>query len=114
MTVLRNLGYELTGIRKNPAAPAITAIHRGSIWTAVGVRHGTGDRITWPLYPVVNTSAGPRILLEVDLIASPQRARGFLNRAALDRLHQLPPATTAELKQLFQQYQSGIAEAAPP
>lgn len=111
-TVLRNLGYELGGIRKNNEPSVITAVRHGGIWTAVGVRNAE-DKPAHPLYPVVTTPAGPRILIEIDLIASQTRTRDFLNRTALDRLRDLPKAA-AELKELFQKHQSGITEAAAP
>ena len=111
--VLRNLGYEMTGIRKTDEPPAITGVQRGGIWTAVGVRGATEDKPAHPLYPVVITPAGPRILIEIDLIASQNRTRDFLNRTALDRLRDLPKAA-AELKELFQKHQAGITEAASP
>ncbi len=112
-TVLRNLGYEMTGIRKNDEPPAITGVLRGGIWTAVGVRGAAKDKPAHPIYPVVSTPAGPRILIEIDLIASQNRTRDFLNRTALDRLRDLPKAA-AVLKELFQKHQTGITEAAAP
>jgi hypothetical protein len=72
--VLRNLGYEMTGSRKSPLKPAITGVNRGVIWTAVGVRGTTDGKPVFPLYPVVNTAVGPRILIEVDLFASRNRS----------------------------------------
>lgn len=112
-TVLRNLGYEMSGIRKNNEPQAITGVRHGGIWTAVSVRNAAEDKVAHPLYPVVSTPAGPRILIEVDLIASQNRTRDFLNRTALDRLRDLPKAA-AELKELFQKHQAGITEAAAP
>jgi hypothetical protein len=50
---------------------------------------------------VIQTPEGPRILIEVDLIASVSRSRDFLNRAALDRLQELSPAAATALKRLF-------------
>jgi len=111
--VLRNLGYEMNGIRKNDQPSVVTGIHRGAIWTAVSVRSTSDHKSIYPLYPVVSTSAGPRIAIEIDLIASQNRTREFLNRAALDRLRDLPKAA-AELKELFQKHQAGTIEAAKP
>ncbi len=99
--VLRNLGYEITGLQRAASPPAITAAHRDGIWTAVAVDSLTKDSPSFALYPVLQTPAGPRILIEVDLIASASRSRDFLNRAALDRLQDLAPAAATGLKQLF-------------
>lgn len=113
-TVLRNLGYEMSGIRKNnEPPPSITGVQHGGIWTAVGVRSAAEDKPAHPLYPVVSTPAGPRILIEIDLIASQNRTRDFLNRTALDRLRHLPKAA-AELKELLQKHQAGVTEATAP
>jgi hypothetical protein len=112
--VLRNLGYEMSGIRNSNEPPAITGVQHGGILTAVGVRSATDDKPAHPLYPVVNTPAGPRILIEIDLFAAKNRSRDFLNQTALDRLRHLPPAATAELKQLFLKHRSGIGETTPP
>jgi hypothetical protein len=113
-TVLRNLGYEMTGFRKSDAPPSITGIHRGGICTAVGVRSTADDKPAHPLYPVVTTPAGPRILIEIDLIASKNRTRDFLNRTALTRLRLLPPGVATEVNELFSKHQSAITEAAAP
>lgn len=110
-TVLRNLGYEMTGIRKNDEPSSIIGVHRGGIWTAVGIRSAAEDKPAHLLYPIISTPAGPRILIEIDLIAAQNRTRDFLNRTALERL---PPAAAAELKELFQKHQSAITEAASP
>ncbi len=99
--VLRNLGYEITGLQRAASPPAITTAHRDGIWTAVAVDSLTKDSPSFALYPVLQTPAGPRILIEVDLIASASRSRDFLNRAALDRLQDLAPAAATGLKQLF-------------
>ncbi|RPJ35150.1 MAG: hypothetical protein EHM17_03895 [Verrucomicrobiaceae bacterium] len=112
--VLRNLGYEMTGSQHHSGPPAITGVHRGGVWTAVGVRSAPDGKAAFPLYPVVQTPAGPRILLEIDLFATKNRSREFLNKTALERLRHLPPATAAGLRELFLKYQAGIAEIPPP
>ncbi len=113
-TVLRNLGYEITGSPRNSKPPIITGVHRGEIWTTVGVRTSPDGKPAHPLYPVISTPAGPRILIEVDLFASENSSRDFLNKTALERLSHLPPAATAELKQLLADHQSTIAKDVDP
>jgi hypothetical protein len=100
-TVLRNLGYEMTGLQRASRLPAITAVHREGIWSAVAVDSLSADNPSFPLYPVIQTPEGPRILIEVDLIGSTNRGRKFLNEAALDRLQELSPAAHTALKRLF-------------
>lgn len=109
--VLRNLGYEMTGLQRSARTPAITAVHREGVWTAVAADSVTGENPSYPLYPVIQTADGPRILIEVDLIASTSRSRDFLNRAALDRLQALSPAAASSLKQLFATHKTASAPA---
>ena len=113
-TALRNLGYEITASHRSSKPAAITAVHRGEIWALVGVRAFPDGKPSQPLYPVISTPAGPRILMEVDLFASENRSRDFLNKTALKRLDHLPPAATNELRQLLIDHQSAIGKGGDP
>lgn len=108
-TLLRNLGYEMTGSRRNKNSFTITGIHRGEIWTAVGAKTVQDGKPTFPLYPVISTAKGPRILLEIDLAASGNRSRDFLNKTSLDRLAKSSKPAAAELKILFSEHQAAVA-----
>ncbi len=112
--LLRNLGYEMTGARRNRHAPAIAGIHRGGIWTAVGTKTTSDDPPSCPLYPIIGTPAGPRILLEIDLLESASRSRDFLNKTAFDRLRRSSAAAADELKKLFAQHQAQVANPTTP
>lgn len=106
-TLLQNLGYEITGSRRRAEKPTVTGIYQGKTWSAVGVRVDQGGKTTYPLYPILQTPQGPRILLEIDLFASGNRGREFLNRAALERLGK-STATAGELQKLFLEHQTHI------
>jgi len=106
--LLRHLGDEMTGDRMSHEAATITAIHRGTIWAAAGTRTISGDKPVFPFYPIINTSAGPRILLEVDLRADGGRTRDFLNKSSLERLQKIHPAAADELQKLFSDYQTEV------
>lgn len=117
--VLRNLGYEISGSRRNKKSPAISGIYQGRTWTAVGVKiDHEGGKSTYPLYPVVTTARGPRILVEIDLFASGNRGREFLNKAAFERLQKFASAAAAsELRTHYTEHQAnieGLAEKAGP
>ncbi|MDP3851317.1 MAG: hypothetical protein Q8Q59_12490 [Luteolibacter sp.] len=112
--VLRNLGYEMTGSQRSRQKPIITSVHRSAIWTLVGVRDTPDGKPVFPLYPIIDTAAGPRILIEIDLFAASNRSRDFLNKTALARLRHLPPAATTELNQLFLKHQTGIETVPSP
>jgi hypothetical protein len=112
--LFRNLGYEMAGGRRNSHTSAITGNRSGGCWTAVGAKTMVDGKPTFPLYPVVNTPSGPRILLEIDLTVSGNRSREFLNRTAIDRLRKTSPAAAEELKRLFSAHQAEVAKPESP
>jgi len=108
--VLRNLGYEISGARKAKSAAAIVAVARGNTWTTVAVSANAGDKPSHPIYPVISTPAGPKILIEVDWFADSERGREFLNNTALSHLRDHVKAATAdELHDLFKQQAEALA-----
>ena len=108
--VLRNLGYEIAGNRMSEPAPRVIHRQRAGIWTAVGARTVTGDEPSFPLYPVIRTAEGPRILIEIDLFAATKRSRDFLNKTALARLDDQPPQAAADLRGLLREHEKRVAE----
>ncbi len=116
-TTLQNLGYEILGARHHQQAPLITGIYQGKCSMAVGLKINQDGKFIYPLYPVIQTAQGPRILAEIDLFAAGNRGRDFLNRTALARLWKADPAAADDLKKLYTQHQSkteGAATVAPP
>ena len=109
--LLRNLGYELIGALKNESAPTVTEVHRQGNWAAVGTKDASNGKAAFPLYSVVATPAGPRILPEVDLSEAGTRSRNFLNKASLKRLGSFSASAEKNLKTLFAKHQ---AEIVPP
>jgi hypothetical protein len=110
VTPLQNLGYEIIGARKGNN-PRITRIYRGDVWAAVGVKQQQDGKPSHPLYPVIQTAAGPRILVECELFAAGNRGRDFLNKTAFQRLEKLTsPAVANDLRRLFADYEADIAE----
>lgn len=82
---LRNLGYEILWVAPKREIIVGAATVHGPL-AAVPVEIRNGDEIAQSLMLVIGTDQGPKILLEVDLVPSSQRARSFLNRTAIDRL----------------------------
>ncbi len=113
-TLLRNLGYEMTGVRLNREVPAITGVRRAGIWSTVGIQIDSNGKSSFPLYPIILTPAGPRILLEIDLFAGGNRSRDFLNKTALERLRKFSPSAADDLKQLHAEHQADIARRLKP
>ena len=107
--VLRNLSYEMSGARKATSAAAILTVVCGQTWTTVAVRSHTGDPPGTPIYPVISTPAGPKILIEVDWFANAGRGREFLNGTALSHLrNQINPALADELHDLLTKQAAAI------
>ncbi|KAB2640498.1 MAG: hypothetical protein DVB25_03905 [Verrucomicrobia bacterium] len=108
--LLRNVGYEVSGARKAKSAATILAVARGSTWTTVAVRANTDAMPGLPIYPVINTPSGLKILIEVDWFANSGRSREFLNSAAISHLRNQVAAPIAdELHDLFTQQAAAIA-----
>ncbi len=108
-TALQNLGYEIIGSRRSKEMPVITGIYQGRTWTAVGVKIDQEGKPSYPLYPVVQTACGPRIVIEIDLFAAANRGRDYLNRTAFERLQKsTSAAATSELRGLFSEHQSNV------
>ena len=112
--LLRNIGYEMTGTRRNPHPATLAAIRRGGKLTAVGTRSAPESPPSFPLYPIVATPKGPRILLEIDLFASANRSREFLNKAALARLREASAEAADDLANLFAEHQAAVAAPVKP
>lgn len=111
-TVLQNLGYEITNSRRSKEDPAITGTYCGKNWTAVGVKIDQAGKSAFPLYPVIQTSQGPRILIEIDLFASRNRGREFLNKAAFERLEK-SSNPSRELQNLHSEHQAELVDSIP-
>jgi hypothetical protein len=110
-TALKNLRYEISNARKGSAKPAIVGIYEGRTWTAVGVRSEQSGKPNYPLYPLVKTPQGVRILIETDLFASTKRRRDFLNEAALEGVAKSStPAAADELRELLSKFQKDVTE----
>lgn len=108
-TALKNLRYEISNLGRNPTKPVIIGIYEGKTWTAVGVRSGQAGKPTFPLYPLVRTPQGVRLLIETDLFASTKRRRDFLNEAALGIVEKSSDKATAdELRGLLLKFQEDV------
>lgn len=103
--LLRNLGYEVASARRSNPIPAVIKIDQGSLWTGVGVKTEQDGKSYFPFYAVIQTSHGPRILIEIDLFAS--RTREFLNKIAFKKLGKSSNSEASEdLESLFKQFQT--------
>ncbi|WAC19329.1 hypothetical protein OVA24_19055 [Luteolibacter sp. SL250] len=102
---LRNLGFEFTAALRDEGKASIIHSERGSTWTVVGVKSQTGMTTTFPLYLVVTTHQGPRILIGSDLFGDSTSGRNKLNETVLERIRACTtPGSAEELKSLLDRF----------
>ncbi|WP_193213747.1 hypothetical protein [Luteolibacter marinus] len=109
---LRNTGYEL--LAGQPGE--VLGVHRSGRWAAVSMRvppeEGDDSADSFPLYLVVTTEKGPRVLPELDLFDPLTRSREFLNRRVWDRIDdRLPNGARTELEAIFEKHREVSASA---
>jgi hypothetical protein len=104
--LLKNLGYDLNSLQSGTNKLEITGIYQGEIWTAIGAKVELKDKVVFPLYPIVQTPKGPKIFSEIDLFASGNRSREFLNKSNLEQLEaDTSQAAADELRALLAEHQ---------
>jgi hypothetical protein len=111
--VLKNLGYEIADARGKSAPNPVISIYREDPCSAAGVKiDRVGNKPAFPLYPVVKTPQGPRILIEVDLFVA-DRTRDYLNNYALVRLRkETSEKAEAALRNMIQKYKASVLKIA--
>ena len=110
---LQNLGFEIGTALRDEGKASIIHCGRGATWTAVGVKSQAGKSATFPLYLVVATKAGPRLLIAADLFGDPTSGRDKLNEGVLKRMNEFTaPASMGELRALFDKFRQGVREGA--
>ncbi len=105
---LQNLGYEMGSAVRDGGTATITFVEEGRTWVAVGVKSESEDAVAYPLYLVIGTSAGPRLLIETDLFANASSGRELLNKEALRRVDEFAdPEAARELAAMFEKFKTG-------
>ncbi len=102
--VLRNLGYEVVDALRKEGKGSVKHVLSEGPWAGVGTHPRNPQTRSFSMYPVVNTSKGPRILLEIDLIASSGRGREFLNRTSLTRAGKLGNEVFKPISGIFEEH----------
>ncbi len=112
-TPLQNLGHEITAARRSTAEPSIIGTYPGKTLTAIGLKINQAGTTSHPLYSVIQTPVGARILIEIDLFAA--RGREFLNNIAFNRIEKLgSPAAAADLRACHTKFQANVESLTEP
>ena len=103
--MLRNVSYEILAGQKGE----ILSVQRNGRWAAVSMRippvEGDDSADAFPLYLVVSTDGGPKILPELDFFDPLTRGRKRLNESVWKRIKKLlPAAATDELHPLYDEH----------
>ncbi len=101
---LKSMSYEYRGTRQATAADREVHVQAGRAWAAVSLRvdSGQGTAPDYPMYLVVATSEGPRIVVDVGLRLATNKGREVLNKRVWERVEaQLGEEESALVRSLF-------------
>jgi hypothetical protein len=115
--LMQNLGHELISARRCGQHASVLGILRKGSWAAVSCRIGEAGEATttYPLYPLVQTPAGPRVLGEIDLFANGGRTRDFLNDSTWSRLQAANDGeAAASLREIYEIHRTSAEADRPP
>ena len=99
--LLRRAAMEIDDVRHDGGKLEIGTATRGQMVTLVAATIPREASASQPLYPVISTAAGPRILLDLELFAGDSRTRQFLNRTVIDRVRRIHPEAADDIAGLM-------------
>ena len=88
---LKTFNYAIRGASDHRKHDHILGIHRAGKWLGVSLRteSKTTGGYDFPLYIIINTEKGPRILLDIDLRHATNKGRKLINRRNLNKLEKV-------------------------
>jgi len=102
---LKSLSYEYRGAQQAKEPDRELAVDAGRPWGAVSLRVDSGPSSVpdYPMYLVVATEKGPRIVVDAGLRLATNKAHQVLNKSVWDRIEaQLEEKETKLVQELFQ------------
>ncbi len=102
---LKAMSYEYRGARQSSTPDREIQVQGGKAWAAVTLRvdSGLGVEPNYPMYLVVATSEGPRIVVDVGLRLATNKGREVLNKRVWERINvHLEEQESALVRSLFE------------
>ena len=102
---LNAMSYEYRGARRSVALDHQVHVQSGKSWAAVSLRvySGSGSSPSYPMYLVVATAEGPRIVVDVGLRLATNKGREVLNERVWERIEVfLEEEESALVRSLFE------------
>ena len=102
---LKAMNYEYRGARQSSTPDREIQVKGGKAWAAVSLRvdSGLGVEPNYPMYLVVATSEGPRIVVDVGLRLATNKGREVLNKRVWERIDaHLEEQESALVRSLFE------------
>lgn len=104
---LRTFNYALRGASDHSDNDLVLGISRSDHWLGISLRteSKTSREYDYPLYLVINTKTGPKILLDVDLRYATNKGRKLLNSRNWSKLENtLPKESHTHIQTLFKNH----------
>ena len=104
---LKIINYAMRGVADQSAESEMLGYHQSGKWSALSIKtHSKSSDIEeYPLYLIVNTVKGSKVLLDIDLRHATNKGRELLNTRAWKKLAEvLPENSLTEVKVLFKKH----------
>lgn len=104
---LKISNYAMRGVADQSAESEMLGYHQSGKWSALSIKtHSKSSDIEeYPLYLIVNTVKGSKVLLDIDLRHATNKGRELLNTRAWKKLAEvLPENSLTEVKVLFKKH----------
>jgi len=104
---LKIFNYAIRGAADQAEDDLTLGINRSGKWLGLSMRttSKSSGQVDYPLFLIVNTEQGSKIMLDIDLREATNRGRVLLNQKAWRKLREtLPEDSLAEVKSLFKSH----------
>lgn len=110
---LKTFNYAIRGAADHTTNDEVLGFISQGKWSALSLRteSKSSGEYDYPLYLIVNTAKGPKVLLDIDLRHATNKGRKLLNARNFEKLkHALPADSLADLKSIFSEHEKKAKE----